>query len=239
MLRARGPSSTVAGHSAALVYRPHLLGTSYVPFQIPPMLGARVRVISDDSALEMCYIPDFLSNPVADALLERLRNEVQWSGERVHVFGRWHAVPRLVSWCGEPRIDYRYSGRAHRCHGWSEPVLPVRRRLLEALGVRFNFVLLNRYRDGADAMGWHADDEPSLGRKPVIASISLGATRRLLVRARRPERKPSTAVDLHHGSLLLAWGNCQHRYEHSLARTRKPVGERINLTFRNVISSHG
>jgi alkylated DNA repair dioxygenase AlkB len=111
--------------------------------------------------------------------------------------------------------------------------------LLEALGVPFNFVLLNRYRDGKDAMGWHADDEPSLGCKPVIASISLGATRRLLVRARRSKREPSTAVDLRHGSLLLAWGDCQHRYEHSLARTRKPVGERINLTFRNVISSDG
>ena len=210
-----------------------------MPFQIPSLLGTRARVISNDSALEMCYIPDFLSHPVADALLQCLRNEPCWSSERVQLFGRWHRVPRLVSWCGEPRIDYRYARRAHRCDGWFEPLLPVRNHLLEALQAPFNFVLMNRYRDGADAMGWHADDEACLGREPLIASISLGATRRLRIRARRPERNPSAAIELQHGSLLLAWGNCQRDYQHCLVRTRKAIGERINLTFRNVLSTDG
>jgi alkylated DNA repair dioxygenase AlkB len=183
----------------------------------------------------MRYIADFLTRPVADALFACLCDELCWSGERVQMFGRWHAVPRLVCWCGEPSIDYRYAGRAHRCDGWFEPLLPLRRRLREALEAPFNFALLNRYRDGTDAMGWHADDEACLGREPLIASISLGATRRLRVRVRRPKRPPSTAIDLQHGSLLLAWGNCQRDYQHCLARTRKAVGERINLTFRNVL----
>lgn len=210
-----------------------------MPFQIPSPLGARAGAVGNDSTLEMCYIPNFLATAMADTLFECLRTELRWSSERVQLFGRWHTVPRLVSWCGEPRVDYRYAGRAHRCDGWFEPLVPVRTRLLNALQAPFNFVLLNRYRDGRDAMGWHADAEACLGREPLIASISLGATRRLRVRTRGPERKASTAIDLQHGSLLLAWGSCQRDYQHCLARTRKAVGERINLTFRHVVQDNG
>lgn len=206
-----------------------------MPFQLPSPLGARARVVSDDSALQMCYIPNFLAPPMADALLRCLRDEIRWNTERVQRFGRWHAVPRLVAWCGEPHVDYRYAGRAHHCEDWFAPLLPLRARLLEALQATFNFVLLNRYRDGADAMGWHADDEACLGCEPLIASISLGTTRRLRVRARRSDHPPSTAIELQHGSLLLAWGNSQRDYQHCLVRTRRAVGERINLTFRNVV----
>jgi alkylated DNA repair dioxygenase AlkB len=184
----------------------------------------------------MCYIPNFLAQSMADALFERLRKDISWGDERMKLFGIWHAVPRLVAWCGEPHIDYPYAGRAHACEGWFASLVPLRARLLEALQATFNFVLLNRYRDGADAMGWHADDEACLGGEPLIASISLGATRRLRIRARHREREPSTAIDLQHGSLLLAWGNSQRDYQHCLTRTRKAVGERINLTFRNVVN---
>lgn len=206
-----------------------------VTLQLPSPLGARASVVSDDSALQMCYIPNFLAQSVADALLERLRVGIPWSDERVQLFGIWRPVPRVVAWCGEPDIDYPYASMAHACDGWFASLLPLRARLLEALQATFNFVLLNRYRDGADAMGWHADDEACLGREPLIASISLGATRRLRVRARRPERPPSTAIELQHGSLLLAWGTSQRDYQHCLVRTRKTVGDRINLTFRNVV----
>ncbi len=206
-----------------------------VTYQLPSPLSARASVVSDDAALQMCYIPNFLAQTMADALLEQLRIDIPWSSERMQLFGIWHAVPRLVAWCGEPRIDYPYAGRAHTCEGWFASLLPLRACVRETLQATFNFVLLNRYRDGSDAMGWHADDEACLGGEPLIASISLGATRRLRIRARRPERAPSTAIDLQHGSLLLAWGNCQRDYQHCLVRTRKAVGERINLTFRNVI----
>jgi alkylated DNA repair dioxygenase AlkB len=94
-------------------------------------------------------------------------------------------------------------------------------------------VLLNLYRDGRDGMGWHADDEPELGRNPVIASVSLGAERRFCLRHRR-RRDLKIDLPLPHGSLLCMSGATQHHWLHALPKTRRPAGERINLTLRQV-----
>ena len=94
-------------------------------------------------------------------------------------------------------------------------------------------MLANRYRSGADAMGWHSDDEPELGMQPLIASLSLGATRRFLLR-RRDDPAQRLALDLEPGSLLLMAGDTQRHWKHALPRTARPVGERINLTFRRI-----
>ena len=94
-------------------------------------------------------------------------------------------------------------------------------------------MLLNLYRDGRDGMGWHADDEPELGRNPVIASVSLGAARRFCLRHRRRKELKVDFV-LPHGSLLCMGGATQHHWVHALPKTRLPVGERINLTLRDV-----
>ncbi len=103
------------------------------------------------------------------------------------------------------------------------------------VGRPFNSVLLNRYRDGRDAMGWHSDDEPELGRQPVIASLSLGSPRRFVFRHRQQHGLKREIV-LGHGDLLLMAGETQRLYQHALPRTAKPMGERINLTFRQIAS---
>lgn len=198
-----------------------------------PDAYADARRISADRALEMCYLPGFLGGADADALFERLLGGIDWRAEFVTLFGRTQPVPRLVAWCGAAGLDYRYGGAPHRCRGWQAVLIPVRERLDVGLGAAFNFVLMNRYRSGADAMGWHADDEASLGREPLVASVSLGATRRFRVRS-KSRSGPSVSVDLEHGSLLVAWGHSQSRYAHCVPRTRRPVGERINLTFRTI-----
>jgi alkylated DNA repair dioxygenase AlkB len=112
-------------------------------------------------------------------------------------------------------------------------LVPVRDRLREMLGADFNSVLVNRYRDGRDRMGWHSDDEPELGPQPVIASISLGAARRFTLKP-RGEGAP-LALDLPHGSLLVMRGDTQAHYRHALPATTRPVGERVNLTFRRIL----
>ena len=98
-------------------------------------------------------------------------------------------------------------------------------------------MLANGYRDGNDSMGWHSDDEPELGPNPCIASLSLGAERAFLLRPRKPDaagKRPSARLVLAHGSLLVMRGASQARYQHCLPKTRRPVGPRINLTFRRV-----
>lgn len=173
------------------------------------------------------YRGGFLGADEAWGLFAALRDEVVWTEESLTLFGRAVRVPRRLAWYGNAGVNYRYSGADHRCDGWPAVLAPLRRRLEEA-GVTSNLVLLNRYRHGDDYMGWHADDERGLAAN--IASISLGACRRFLVRPAGAAR--ATGLDLGHGSLLLMDG----RLRHSLPRTRRPVGERINLTFRLVAS---
>ncbi|MBP6107708.1 MAG: alpha-ketoglutarate-dependent dioxygenase AlkB [Steroidobacteraceae bacterium] len=167
----------------------------------------------------------------ADEALDVLRSQIDWQQEDIVIFGERRRVPRLVAWHGDPGTAYTYSGTAHEPLPWTPELQRLRHRVEELTAHRYNSVLLNLYRDGNDGMGWHADDEPELGREPVIASVSLGATRRFKLRHRR-SRVAASTLDLAHGDLLLMAGQTQHRYVHAVPKTARPVGVRINLTFR-------
>ncbi|KGM53807.1 DNA methylase [Lysobacter arseniciresistens ZS79] len=169
----------------------------------------------------------------AAALFGELRAAVPWEVHRIRLFGREVDSPRLSCWIGDREAVYRYSGARFEPHPWPARLAELRGRLERELGTGFNSVLANLYRGGRDSMGWHSDDEPELGPAPVIASVSLGATRRFVLKHRRdPARR--LALDLPPGSLLVMSGDTQRNYRHALPRTAKVVGERINLTFRCV-----
>jgi alkylated DNA repair dioxygenase AlkB len=169
----------------------------------------------------------------ATALLEDLRQTIEWQQEEILILGRRVSVPRLVAWHGDPGAHYSYSGTDHVPRPWTPTLEAIRERASSLTGAHFNSVLLNFYRSGRDGMGWHADDEAELGRNPVIASVSLGASRRFCLRHRK---RAGLRIDvtLTHGSLLCMSGATQHRWLHALPKTRASVGPRINLTFRYV-----
>jgi alkylated DNA repair dioxygenase AlkB len=169
----------------------------------------------------------------ADALFEALRAAVPWDVHRIRMFGRVVDSPRLSCWIGDPGAGYRYSGAHFEPNPWPVALRPIRARLADELRIDFNSVLANLYRDGRDCMGWHSDDEPELGSRPLIASLSLGGTRRFVLKHRKD---PSTklALELPPGSLLVMRGATQANYRHALPRTARPVGARINLTFRRI-----
>ncbi|KAF1699334.1 alpha-ketoglutarate-dependent dioxygenase AlkB [Pseudoxanthomonas jiangsuensis] len=175
----------------------------------------------------------WLAPEAAATLMEALLREVPWEVHHVRLFGRQLPSPRLSCWIGDPEASYRYSGSRFQPRPWIPALAALRGRLQDELGQPFNSVLANRYRSGADAMGWHSDDEPELGPRPLIASLSLGATRRFLLR-RRDDPGQRLALDLEPGSLLLMGGDTQRHWKHALPRTARPVGERINLTFRQI-----
>jgi alkylated DNA repair dioxygenase AlkB len=177
--------------------------------------------------------PDAFAAPEAWELFRELREGIDWRQEEVLVFGRRHAVPRLVAWYGDPGARYTYSGTPHEPLPWTPALERIRHRVQAIAVCEFNAVLLNLYRDGRDGMGWHADDEAELGPEPVIASVSLGAARRFCLRHRK-RRGLRTDFALPHGSLLLMSGATQRNWVHSVPKTAAPVGERINLTFRRV-----
>jgi alkylated DNA repair dioxygenase AlkB len=195
-----------------------------------PCLSQRVEL----PGAEVLYFPRWLPQEQARTALVALRNELPWAQHRIRLFGREVLTPRLCAWVGDTGASYAYSGTRFEPLPWNDTLLALRGRLqCEGMG-QFNSVLANRYRDGRDSMGWHADDERELGHEPVIASISLGATRRFRLRHRR-DPSQRAELPLEHGSLLLMRGATQANYRHDLPKTTRPVGERINLTFRLVL----
>jgi alkylated DNA repair dioxygenase AlkB len=179
--------------------------------------------------------PAWLEPGEAGALFEALRAAIPWETYRIRLFSRDVDSPRLSCWIGDPDATYTYSGTRFRPNPWPVVLEPVCERLARECGINFNSVLANLYRDGRDSMGWHSDDERELGAQPVIASLSLGATRRFVLKHRNdPSRK--LALDLPHGSLLRMRGATQANYRHALPRTAKPIEARINLTFRRIIN---
>ncbi len=182
---------------------------------------------------EVLVYPAVFTANEADRLLAALRSSLDWQQEEIVIFGRRQRVPRLVAWHGDPAAVYRYSGVVHRPQPWTPALQDIRSRVELLCATRFNSVLGNLYRDGRDGMGWHADDEPELGDNPVIASVSFGAERRFRMKHRRGAAGPRT-LPLPHGSVLVMRGATQHNWLHSIAKTARPVGERINLTFRSI-----
>ena len=184
---------------------------------------------------ELWFAPDWLETGQADALFAELQDAIEWETHRIRLFGREVDSPRLSSWIGNEDAAYTYSGTRFQPRPWPPALTDILHRLAQELDCRFNSVLANRYRDGRDYMGWHSDNEPALGPHPVIASLSLGATRRFVLKHRH-EASRKLELPLAHGSLLVMRGDTQTNYKHSLPRTAKPMGERINLTFRRILA---
>lgn len=176
-------------------------------------------------------VPDVL--PDHRARMEALVGALPLQQESISIMGRTYPMPRLTSWHGDPGCAYAYSGRLFTPSPWTPELADLRDRLAGLLGCRFNSVLCNYYRDGTDSMGAHADNEPELGPTRdniVIASLSLGAPRRFVLR----HEKSRDQVEhlLGEGNLLVMGGALQRYCSHRVPKTRVPVAPRMNLTFR-------
>ncbi len=165
-----------------------------------------------------------------DEVLRRLIVETNWREETVLVYGKRHLQPRLSAWHGDKA--YRYSGLQLAPLPFTLLLDTIRRAAEAATGRRYNSVLLNYYRDGRDSMGMHSDDEPELGPEPAIASVSFGATRPFILRHKAT--KETLRLPLTDGSLLFMAGRMQANWMHGINKTAKPLGGRVNLTFRNI-----
>ena len=176
--------------------------------------------------------PSFLTPTGADAALLTLHTCIPWRQDQIRIYGRTVDVPRLNQWFGEPGAAYTWSGNRMEPLPMPPPLSELHRRVEAATGSRFNSVLANLYRDGADTVGWHADDEPELGEEPFIASLSLGAERTFRLRHRTRTELAPVNIELPHGSLLCMGGRTQACWLHSLPPRARVAAPRINLTFR-------
>jgi alkylated DNA repair dioxygenase AlkB len=178
----------------------------------------------------MTYRPGWLSHDEADRLFARVKDEVVWEERAIVVAGRPILQPRLVGWAGA--MPYRYSGQTLEPRAPGPALAALTEQVSAATGHTFNHVLLNRYRDGRDSIGFHADNEPELGRDPFVAAVSLGAERRFVIQRKGKRRGKPRTLRLAHGSLLVMGGTMQHHWYHAVPRERPPTAERINATFR-------
>lgn len=186
---------------------------------------------------DLAYWPSWVCSGLASRWLHGLSTDTPWTQPRIKLYGRQLAVPRLVAWYGDAGARYRYSGLVHEPLPWTSLLQEIRERVETQVQQPFNGVLLNLYRDGQDAMGWHSDDEPELGPEPLVVSLNLGATRRFDFR-RKGTGRIEHSLELEHGSLLVMRGPTQHHWQHQIARTRKVSAPRLNLTFRQINSEH-
>jgi alkylated DNA repair dioxygenase AlkB len=117
---------------------------------------------------------------------------------------------------------------------WTRPLLTIKNKIEKITQHQFNSVLLNQYRHGKDSVAWHSDDEPELGKEPIIASVSFGATRQFMLKHKFKAEKEPITLNLNSGSLLLMKDKTQECWLHQVPKTRKEVTPRINLTFRTI-----
>jgi alkylated DNA repair dioxygenase AlkB len=186
--------------------------------------------LADDTWLD--FEPTWLSPDEAARSRAAVLAEVAWVAREIVIYGRRILQPRLVGWAGN--VPYHYSGQTLEPRAFTDTVRALTDRVNAFADARFNHVLLNRYRDGRDNMGMHADDEPELGLDPIVATLSLGATRRMTLAPRRPSDGERRSVDLTSGSLLVMRGACQRRFRHGIPRELRVTEERVSLTFRQI-----
>lgn len=184
---------------------------------------------------ELYLYKTFYQQAESDNLLARLKSTLAWREETIFIYGKWCKVPRLMCWYGDPGATYRYSGVDHPPLPWTDELLLIKEKIQNACQSSFNSVLANLYRNGRDSMGCHADDEKELGQNPVIASLSLGDERLFRLHHKKP--KQTLDIYLGHGDLLVMAGTLQHHWVHSLPKTVRSKGPRINLTFRNILAA--
>lgn len=182
--------------------------------------------------LDINYYPDFFDEFDSIYFYRKLENDIKWETKTLNFSGKEVQIPRLTAWYGD--APYTYSGLRLEPNAWTPTLLSLKSAVEERVVHPFNSVLLNLYRDGQDSVSWHSDDEKELGKNPVIASVSFGASRDFKLKHKYQDYNDS--ISLTSGSLLVMRGETQHYWQHSIPKTSKKVEPRINLTFRTIYS---
>lgn len=186
------------------------------------LFEAAETVLFDDERGRVAYQPRFVAPARARSWFAQLRQGVEWKAERRRMYDREVDVPRLTA-------HFLLGGDAEAVA--PPAIAEAAREVIERTGAPFNSVGLNLYRDGRDSVAPHNDYLSILTEGFPIALLSLGATRRMTIRAKEPPRRV-VHVDLENGSLLVMSYATQLHYTHAVPKTKAVAGERISLAFR-------
>ncbi|MCX6166893.1 MAG: alpha-ketoglutarate-dependent dioxygenase AlkB [Sphingobacteriales bacterium] len=179
------------------------------------------------------YFGSVLTPKLADHFYHQLLNTIDWKNDEARIFGKQYITKRKVAWYGDLGYSYAYSNSTKVALPWTQDLLELKRVVEDLSGFTFNSCLLNLYHSGDEAMGWHSDDEKSLGKNSCIASLSLGAERKFSFKHKNSGQ--TVSLDLEHGSLLLMKNETQTYWLHRLNKSTKIKNPRVNLTFRTFV----
>ncbi len=180
---------------------------------------------------ELRLYPHFFSPEEREPFFTQLKENINWQQEEIKLYGRSIPLPRLTAWFGDEGKTYMYSGITVEPEPWTPTLSKIKRRIEEVSNVTFNSVLLNYYRNERDSVSWHSDDEPELGKDPIIGSVSFGDVRTFQLK-HKTDKSLKISKDLPDGSYLVMAGSTQHHWLHQIPKRTRKIGPRINLTFR-------
>jgi alkylated DNA repair dioxygenase AlkB len=178
------------------------------------------------------YYEKVLSFGEANQYFDLLMENISWKNDEVNIFGKHIVTKRKAAWYGDSDYLYTYSNTTKHALPWTKELSDLKQIVEELAETKFNSCLLNLYHNGDEGMGWHSDDEESLGKNNTIASLSLGAERKFLFKHK--QTKQTVSLVLEHGSLLIMKGATQANWLHSLPKSKNVTKPRINLTFRTI-----
>jgi len=186
---------------------------------------------------EVNYFGKIMPNDEANRYLNSLLNTIQWKNDEVVIFGKHYITKRKVAWYGDSDYKYTYSNTTKKALAWTKELQTLKQIAQDFSRIKFNSCLLNLYPTGEVGMGWHSDDEKSLGKETTIVSITFGAERKMSFKHKSRHKKSpeKSSIFLENGSLLIMKGSTQTHWLHSLPKTAKVNSPRINLTFRTFV----
>jgi alkylated DNA repair dioxygenase AlkB len=179
------------------------------------------------------YYGKILTSEEANQYLDLLMQNILWKNDEVILFGKHIVTKRKAAWYGGSGCLYAYSNITKQALPWTKELYELKQMVEEFAGAKFNSCLLNLYHNGNEGIGWHSDDEKSLGKNNTIASLSFGAERKFLFKHK--QSKQIISLELEHGSLLIMKDATQGNWLHSLPKSKNIVQPRINLTFRTIV----
>jgi len=172
------------------------------------------------------YYPVYISN----LTFEILKEKINWSQNKIKIFGKQHFEPRLTAWFGP---EYSYSNIKLTSQHFPDFLKAELVNISKFCDFHFNAALLNFYRSGEDSMGWHSDNEPEIDQN-CIAGMNFGGTRKLKFK----NRKDSTLKQdyLLTNKSVYVMRNAQQNWLHAIPKSKTLIEPRINITFRRIIS---
>ncbi|MFZ4799703.1 MAG: alpha-ketoglutarate-dependent dioxygenase AlkB family protein [Bacteroidia bacterium] len=182
---------------------------------------------------QVIYYGKIMSNEEALYYFNQLNNTIEWKNDEVIIFGKLIRTSRKVAWYASSNIEYTYSNISKKALPFTSELLSLKQIIELKTGETYNACLLNLYQNGNEGMGWHSDDENTLEPLASIASLSFGADRKFSLK--HQQNKQTVSVILENGSLLEMKAETQLFWKHSLPKTTKVIGPRINLTFRKMV----